>query len=76
MTKLFGVPIDQLVAVMVGIFLLGLIVLVVMALRNRVAFRLAVRNIPRRRTQTSPHRRRASCWPPSSSPRPSPPATR
>ena len=28
MTKLFGVPIDQLVAVMVGIFLLGLIVLV------------------------------------------------
>ena len=52
MTTLFGVPIDQWLVVMGGIFLLGVLVLGAMALRNRVAVRLAVRSIPRRRTQT------------------------
>ncbi len=52
MQKLFGVPIDQLMIVLVAIFALGVLVFVIAALRNRVVFKLAVRNIPRRKTQT------------------------
>ena len=52
MQKLFGVPIDQLMTVLVAIFFLGVLVFTIAALRNRVVFKLAVRNIPRRKTQT------------------------
>ncbi len=53
MQKLFGVPIDQLMIVLVAIFSLGVLIFVIAALRNRVVFKLAVRNIPRRKTQTA-----------------------
>src|SRR5680860_603085 len=53
MDKLFGIPMDQLLLVLVSLFLIGVIVMAVMAFRNRVAFRLGIRNIPRRKTQTA-----------------------
>ncbi len=52
MTKLFGVPIDQLMTVLLAVFGIGAAVLVVSALRNRTAFKMGVRNIPRRKSQT------------------------
>ncbi len=53
MEKIFGVPIDQFMLVFLGLFLAAGLVTTVVALRSRVAFRLAVRNIPRRPTQTA-----------------------
>ena len=52
MEKLFGIPIDQLVIVLVVIFGLGIAVMTVVAMRNRVIFKMALRNAPRRRAQT------------------------
>ncbi len=53
MDKLFGVPIDQLLTVLVAVFGTGAALLALSALRNRVVFKMGVRNIPRRRAQTS-----------------------
>ena len=53
MEKLFGIPINQLLVVLLVIFGLGVSIAGVVGLRNRVALRLAIRNIPRRRAQTS-----------------------
>ena len=52
MEKLFGIPIDQLLVILVAIFGAGVAVTGLTALRNRVMFRMATRNIPRRRSQT------------------------
>ena len=52
MNSLFGLPIGAVMAVLVGVFLLGTSSLGVVALRNRTIFKMAVRNIPRRRAQT------------------------
>jgi putative ABC transport system permease protein len=52
MKTLFGVPMDTIMVVMLGAFLLVTAVLAVLALRNRLLFKLALRNIPRRRAQT------------------------
>ena len=52
MESLFGIPIGQLTATLVVAFLIGAAIMTVVALRNRVLFKMAVRNIPRRRAQT------------------------
>jgi len=48
MTKLFGIPVDSLAVVLVALLAAGLAVVGVLALRNRVFFRMGVRNIRRR----------------------------
>lgn len=53
MEKLFGVPVDQLLTILLAIFGLGAAVLAFSALRNRVALKMAIRNLPRRRSQTA-----------------------
>lgn len=53
MSKLFGVPIGSVLLALVAVFLVLGLGLSVSALRNRVAFRMAVRNIPRRKAQTA-----------------------
>lgn len=52
MDTLFGVPIEQLMWILLAIFGAGALVLGFSALRNRVAFKMAARNIPRRKTQS------------------------
>ena len=53
MEKLFGMPIDQLMVALLVIFGVGVVVMALVALRNRVMLKLAIRNIPRRRAQTA-----------------------
>ena len=52
MEKLFGIPIGQLTVILLAIFGVGVAVTGLVAMRNRVVFKMAVRNIPRRRAQT------------------------
>jgi putative ABC transport system permease protein len=52
MEELFGVPTDRLMWVLLAIFGAATLILGLSALRNRVSFRMAARNLPRRRTQT------------------------
>ncbi len=52
MESLFGVPTTQLMWVLLAVFGVGLLLTVASALRNRVSFRMAARNLPRRRAQT------------------------
>src|SRR5215204_1536202 len=52
METLFGVPAQQLMWVLLAVFGAGALVLILSALRNRVAFKMAVRNIPRRKSQS------------------------
>ena len=52
MKSLFGIPVDTLLVVLVLMFLVGVAVMGVAALRNRVMFKVALRNIPRRRAQS------------------------
>ncbi len=51
MTQLFGVPLDLLSNVLLGITLVIVIGVFVLALANRIFFKIGVRNIPRRRVQ-------------------------
>ncbi|MFH0810041.1 MAG: FtsX-like permease family protein, partial [Pseudomonadota bacterium] len=53
MEKLFGIPIGQLTVILLAIFGVGVAVTGLVAMRNRVVFKMAVRNIPRRRAQTA-----------------------
>src|SRR4028119_844227 len=53
MEELFGVPTDRLMWTLLAVFSVGLVLLTLSALRNRVSFRMAARNIPRRRAQTA-----------------------
>ena len=53
MDKLFGVPTQQLMWVLLAVFAAGALVLAVLAARDRTSIRIAVRNLPRRRTQTA-----------------------
>ena len=53
MESLFGVPTMQLMWVLLAVFGAGLLMIVLSALRNRVSFRMAARNLPRRRAQTA-----------------------
>jgi putative ABC transport system permease protein len=50
--ELFGVPTPQLMWILLAVFGAGALILGLSALRNRVSFRMAARNLPRRRTQT------------------------
>lgn len=51
MTQLFGVPLDLFSNVLLGITLVIVIGVFVLALANRIFFKIGVRNIPRRRVQ-------------------------
>src|SRR5215216_2213989 len=53
MTELFGIPTGRLTLVLLAISASGALVLAFLALRDRVAFKMAVRNAPRRPTQTA-----------------------
>jgi putative ABC transport system permease protein len=50
--ELFGVPTQQLMWILLAAFGAAVLILGLSALRNRVSFRMAARNLPRRRTQT------------------------
>lgn len=52
MEQLFGVPTLQLMWGLLSVFGAGLVLISASALRNRVSFRMAARNLPRRRAQT------------------------
>src|SRR5215217_9578822 len=53
MTELLGVPTKQLTLVLSGVFAAGTLILIFLAARNRTSFRMAVRNVSRRPTQTT-----------------------
>ena len=53
MEQLFGIPTMQLMWVLLAVFGVGLLLIGASALRNRVSFRMAARNLPRRRAQTA-----------------------
>ena len=52
MEELFGVPTEQLMWYLLAVTGAGALILALSALRNRVSFRMAARNLPRRSTQT------------------------
>lgn len=52
MESLFGIPIGPLTAALTGVFAVALAVTAIFAIRSPVVFKMAVRNIPRRRAQT------------------------
>ena len=52
MENLFGLPMVWLAASLAGILAMASLIIIVMALRNRILLKLAIRNIPRRRAQT------------------------
>ena len=52
MEELFGVPTQQLLWILLAVFGAAALILGLSALRNRVSFRMAARNLPRRSTQT------------------------
>ena len=49
MESLFGVPTMQLMWILLAICGAGLFLIIASALRNRVSFRMAARNLPRRK---------------------------
>src|SRR5215207_7254491 len=53
MTELFGISIGRLTLVLLAIFTVGALILAFLALRDRVAFKMAARNVPRRKMQTA-----------------------
>ena len=53
MSELLGVPTEQLTLVLSGVFAAGALILAFLGARDRTSFRMAVRNIPRRPTQTA-----------------------
>ena len=53
MEDLFGVKMDQIMLVLLAVFLPSLALIGIMALRNRVMLKMALRNIPRRKAQTA-----------------------
>src|SRR5918999_934065 len=53
MDELFGIPTNRLTLVLLGVFAAGAVILAVLAARDRTSLRMAVRNIPRRKTQST-----------------------
>ncbi|MGH2931575.1 MAG: hypothetical protein ACRDKK_01820, partial [Gaiellaceae bacterium] len=53
MNELFGIPMDKLVVVLAVLVTVALGAVGALALRNRVLFKLGVRNVPRRRGRTA-----------------------
>ena len=60
MEELFGVPTERLMWILLAVFGAATLILALSALRNRVSFRMAARNLPRRSTQTRSTRRKIS----------------
>jgi putative ABC transport system permease protein len=52
-SELFGIPTERLTWVLVAGFGAGALILIVLAVRDRTSLRMAVRNVPRRKTQTA-----------------------
>jgi putative ABC transport system permease protein len=52
MPEFFGIPTGQLTLVLLATFTMGSLTLAFLAVRDRTSFRMAVRNVPRRKTQT------------------------
>src|SRR5919107_5044162 len=52
MDELFGVPTNQLTLVLLGVFAAEALILASLAARDRISFRMAVRNLPRRKSQS------------------------
>jgi putative ABC transport system permease protein len=52
MDELFGVPTNQLTLVLLGVFAAEALILASLAARDRISFRMAVRNLPRRKAQS------------------------
>jgi putative ABC transport system permease protein len=50
--ELFGIPTQQLLWILLAVFGAAALLFLLSAVRNRVSFRMAARNLPRRRTQT------------------------
>ena len=59
MEKLFGLPIDTVMVALLILFGLAVGAMAVVALRDPVILKMAVRNIPRRPAQSSLHHRGA-----------------
>ena len=53
MDNIFGMPMESFTGVVVGLFIVCVAIMVVIGLRHRVAVRVGLRNLPRRRTQTA-----------------------
>ncbi|MDQ2828196.1 MAG: ABC transporter permease, partial [Chloroflexota bacterium] len=53
MNSLFGIPMDTILVITLILFLLMTAVVAALGLRNRLLLKLALRNIPRRRAQTT-----------------------
>jgi putative ABC transport system permease protein len=53
MDTLFGIPTNQLTLVLLGVFAAGALILASLVLRDRTSFRMAGRNIPRRKAQSA-----------------------
>jgi putative ABC transport system permease protein len=53
MDTLFGIPTNQLTLALLGVFVAGALILACLAVRDRTSFRMAVRNIPRRKAQSA-----------------------
>ena len=53
MDTLFEIPTGQLTLALLGVFAVGALILAVLAARDRTSFRMAIRNIPRRKTQSA-----------------------
>src|ERR687892_262486 len=53
MDTLFGIPTNQLTLVLLGVFAAGVLILASLVLRDRTSFRMAGRNIPRRKAQSA-----------------------
>jgi putative ABC transport system permease protein len=53
MDELFGIPTERLTLVLLAVFTAGGLLLAFLARRDRVAFKMAVRNTSRRKTQTA-----------------------
>ena len=53
MDELFGIPTGGLTLVLLAIFGAAALLLAVLAARDRISFRMALRNVPRRRTQSA-----------------------
>ena len=52
MQKLFGIPMNNIMIVMLVLLLLSLAAVIWVAVRRPVFFRMGMRNIPRRKTQS------------------------
>jgi putative ABC transport system permease protein len=53
MDELFGIPANQLTLILGAVFVAGALTLVFLAARDRTSFRMAARNIPRRKAQST-----------------------